>query len=351
MKRFLPAVFFLSGFGWDSLTLKRIDNVLDTSILFVYLVLLGGLIVVSVFVEKGRLKHPFILKFKSYFPMGAQFFLGGLFSAYVVFYFKSASTFSSYLFLVILIGLLLGNEFIKHRLSQLFVLMVMYFLVLSSFFIFFVPIVLKHISYFSFSVAVLLSLMVVGGLFYWFVKQGVFQRKRELIQCVSAIGFLFVLLHVLYLKNWIPPVPLSLKVSGMYYQVQQVDATYHLTIKKPRWYEPWKASESSFVIQEGEAVYCFSSVFAPTRISDSITHDWQWFDPKKQSWMSQDKIGFDLKGGRDNGYRGYSQKQKLLEGQWRVLIKNKRGQVLGKEGFTVRIKKKSVTRVEKILIL
>ena len=46
-KPVMAAVFFLSGVIWDTLTLTRIDRLLDNLVLLFYLVVLGGLIVVS----------------------------------------------------------------------------------------------------------------------------------------------------------------------------------------------------------------------------------------------------------------------------------------------------------------
>ena len=46
-KPFMPAVFFLSGVTYDTLTLTRIDRLLDNLILLLYLVLLGALIVLT----------------------------------------------------------------------------------------------------------------------------------------------------------------------------------------------------------------------------------------------------------------------------------------------------------------
>jgi hypothetical protein len=43
----MPAVFFLSGVTYDTVTLSRIDRLLDNLVLLLYLVLLGALIVLA----------------------------------------------------------------------------------------------------------------------------------------------------------------------------------------------------------------------------------------------------------------------------------------------------------------
>jgi len=55
-KPFMPAVFFLSGVTYDSLTLTRIDRLQDNLILLIYLLLLGVLIVLT----QGSAVAPFI---------------------------------------------------------------------------------------------------------------------------------------------------------------------------------------------------------------------------------------------------------------------------------------------------
>ena len=101
-KPFMPAVFFLSGVTYDTLTLTRIDRLQDNLLLLIYLLLLGVLIVLT-----GRLGiEPapdraqlaelssfarWVLHVRPYYPMAMQFLLGGLFSAYAIFYSRSAS--------------------------------------------------------------------------------------------------------------------------------------------------------------------------------------------------------------------------------------------------------------------
>jgi len=136
-ERFIPIISFLAGFTWDSFTLTRIDQLTDSLILFLYLMLLGVAIVLMVFVDKDIIKIPVIKKYSEWFPAVIQFFLGGLFSTYVVFYFQSASFTRTSLFLILLVGLLVANEFLHNKLKNLFLLLSLYFLAGFSFFIFF----------------------------------------------------------------------------------------------------------------------------------------------------------------------------------------------------------------------
>ena len=121
-KPFMPPVFFFSGVTYDTLTLTRIDRLQDNLLLLIYLLLLGLLIVLT-----GRLGiepapdrealttlSPFarwVLQARPYYPMASQFLLGGLFSAYAIFYSRSATLTSTAIFFALLVVLLVGNEF------------------------------------------------------------------------------------------------------------------------------------------------------------------------------------------------------------------------------------------------
>src|SRR6185295_10697977 len=118
-KPIMAGVFFLGGVVWDTLTLTRIDRLRDNLILLLYLLILGGLIVATTRAELGgSIPHagsqdsvPWRERVRPYYRRIIQFLLGGQFSAYAVYYFKSASLTSTWVFFVLLVGLLVTNEF------------------------------------------------------------------------------------------------------------------------------------------------------------------------------------------------------------------------------------------------
>ena len=76
-------------------------------------------------------------------------------------------------------------------------------------------------------------------------------------------------------------------------------------------------------------------MFAPTKLSATIVHNWQWFDESKSRWVSLSDIAFPISGGRDEGYRGYSTKNVVPEGHWRVDVQTENGRVIGRIKFNV----------------
>ena len=131
----MPAVFFLSGVSYDIFTLTRIDRLQDNLLLLIYLLLLGVLIVLTGRLgiepapDRERLAalSPFARWVRpAPIPMAVQFLLGGLFSAYAIFYSRSATLTSTAIFFALLVVLLVGNEFLHDRLSSLRLLVSLY---------------------------------------------------------------------------------------------------------------------------------------------------------------------------------------------------------------------------------
>ena len=77
---------------------------------------------------------------RPYYPMAIQFLLGSLFSAYAVFYFHSASFTGTAVFFALLVGLLVGNEFLHDRVSNFKLMLALYALAACSFLTFFLPV-------------------------------------------------------------------------------------------------------------------------------------------------------------------------------------------------------------------
>lgn len=334
-KRFLPVASFVAGFSWDSFTLTRIDLWSDNLILLSYLLLLGLLITIVNFVQEQVITRPFILKWQNIYPLAIQFFLGGLFSSFVVFYFKSSALSKNWIFLVLLLLILVGNEFIENRLANIKLQFSLFFLATFSFLIFFLPVLLKAMNRLTFIASGLLSLSLVMGLLYFIFRKSKNKSRSELRHTILIISFLFLLINVFYFLNWIPPVPLALKEGGIYHHVSRSDDGYVLKFEKGSWYHFWKNSNDVYHYQQGDTVFCFAAVFAPTKLNKNIFHHWQVYDDQQRVWNSTDRLGYRIYGGRDGGYRGFTYKRNIQQGKWRVNVETEEGQLLGRISFSL----------------
>ncbi|MFQ5649756.1 MAG: DUF2914 domain-containing protein [bacterium] len=335
LERFNPIVFFFGGFTWDSLTLKRIDQMFDNLVLLTYLILLGVMIIITALAEHGKIKHRLLMKVKNWAPLALQFFLGGLFSAYVIFYFQSASFTKTAIFLGILVILLIANEFLESRLTNIYLLLGVYFLACFSFFIFFIPVLIKVLNVFTFITGGLVSLLLVLGVTRYLYKKKVLTTQNSYAcACLILLG-LYGLINFLYFSNRIPPVPLSLKFGGIYHHAskRQHNDDFVLKYEKPEWYQLFRRSDTTYRYARGDTVSCFTAVFAPTKLTTRIYHHWQKYFPQRQAWVPTDRLGFKITGYRDGGYRGVTRKQNISPGKWRVDVETEAGILLGRIGF------------------
>jgi hypothetical protein len=110
---------------------------------------------------------------------------------------------------------------------------------------------------------------------------------------------------------------------------------YIVTYERDDWYVFWRRHHINFHRQGGESVYVFTSIFAPTDLNKSILHRWQWYNPKTEEWQVTEDIGFKVTGGRDRGFRGYTYKNNVMEGQWKVEVITKEELVIGIVDFEI----------------
>ncbi|HMU54468.1 MAG TPA: DUF2914 domain-containing protein [Nitrospira sp.] len=342
-KPFMPAVFFLSGVTYDTLTLTRIDRLQDNLLLLLYILLLGTLIVLT-----GRLGiepppdraqlaslPPFVrwtLRSRPYYPMASQFLLGGLFSAYAVFYSRSASLTGTAVFFGLLVLLLVGNEFLRDRLSNLRLTVSLYALVCFSFFTFFLPVMTGFMNAAMFLLGAVLSGLVTLRVVELIYRNNPDRSRREAVGVTAPALALITLLVSFYFLNWIPPVPLSLKFGGIYHEVKKSDDRFELSYAK-KWYEVWKRSDTVFPADE--PVYCFTAVFAPVSLNTTVYHHWYVRTHRDRPFAHADRIPVRISGGREGGYRAYTFKQRLDPGEWRVDVESEDGRIIGRVSVTV----------------
>ena len=342
-KPFMAPVFFFSGVAYDTLTLTRIDRLQDNLLLLIYLLLLGVLIVLT-----GRLgiEPPpdreqlstlsplarWVLGVRPYYPMAIQFLLGGLFSAYAIFYSRSATLTSTAIFFGLLVVLLVGNEFLHDRLSSLRLLVSLYALVCFAFFTFFLPVMTGLMNVAIFLIGAGLSAAVTFRVVQLIYRNNPDRSKREEVGITVPAFGLIGLLVVFYFLNWIPPVPLSLKYGGIYHEVKKSGDRFELSFER-QWYQVWNRSDATF--PANEPIYCFTAVFAPVDLNTTIYHHWYFRPNSDKSFIHADRIPIKINGGREGGYRAYTFKQRLDPGDWRVDVETENGRIIGRVSVRV----------------
>ena len=171
-------------------------------------------------------------------------------------------------------------------------------------------------------------------------------RRRAVAKTSTSIFLLFGVFNVLYFINWIPPVPMALKHVGVYHAVTRAtdDYQYSLTFEEPQGWDRYiRQTNKVFNWSPGDTAFCFASVFSSTAMNKKIFHLWEYDDPD-DGWILIEKLGYDLFGGRDGGFRGYSFKTSVKPGDWRVEIVTEDDIKLGSVDFVVVRSDASATR-------
>lgn len=333
-EKYLSVGFFSLGLIVDNLTLTRIDLLFDNLILLTYLSLaiLGIVLLYIAETQRRKKSQTRLVRISKYIPLLTQYAFGGLFSGFLIFYIKSASWATSWIFLFLLIAFFIGNERFRQKYKKIDFQINILFVAIFSFMIFFVPVVLKIMGAWVFVLSGALSVSLIYLLVYslsYFIQEIKKKRERRITKNILGI---FLLFNILYFLNIIPPIPLSLQEIGVYDFVEKdLSGDYSLVEKD----FPWYSFGNYFLrIPEGR-VYVYQSIFAPTNLNTDIYNVWQRFDDEKRRWVSFNEVHFPLVGGREEGYRGYSFMTDVPKGLYRVDVETREGLVVGRIKFRV----------------
>ncbi len=330
--RYYPAAFFLLGFLFDIVTLSRIDDWLSILQQGLYLIFISRLLHLRILEHHGLwTPSPRLAKIWHYNNEALHFVLGSLLSSYTLFYFVSSSIAVSTFFLILMLALLVANEFPQFQEQGPALKVGLYSLCLMTFFSYLIPILLRFVGVTTLLTAVGLTVLISWSTFEALKKKGISEKDAFNVNLRPTLITAAALL-VLYFAKVLPPIPLSLQYIGVYHNVEKNQGTYMLSYERPFW-RFWQNGAQTFLARPGDRVYCFASVFSPGNIDDQVIFHWQ----KKidSEWQTTDRISVKILGGRDEGYRVYSMKSRADEGHWRVFVETTEGREIGRITFTI----------------
>ncbi|MFZ5482675.1 MAG: DUF2914 domain-containing protein [Pseudomonadota bacterium] len=327
LRRALPALAFFAGFLWDALTLGRSVGTLDLWLLSAYL---AGAAALLWFL--GRRMHlragqpepasgPWWIENGPYVLL--QFLFGGLFSALFIFYFKSSSHLLATLWALGLGGLLVANEFLEDRYRRFTLTWGLFGLCAMLLLNFVVPHVVGSIAWPWFVLSTLAGAGLAHGL--RLKTPGQPGRIRPMWAVATA-------LLIAYAVDIIPPVPLVKRDIAVGHALEKRDGRYLMQQEKTPWWVFWRQVSTEVHLRPGERLYCVSAVFAPSGLETRLYHRWTRYDDR-HGWQDTPRIGFALAGGRQGGYRGYTWKQNLAPGEWKVTVETEDGRTVAVHRF------------------
>ena len=335
-EKYLPLVFFIGGFIFDSLTLGRIDRLYDLSVLCLHMSLLTITLYLYNLAEDNKWKNTIIERYEEYFPLAIQFFFGGLSSAFVIYFSRSVSLSKTISFFIILVALLFANEFLKKRISNKYLQFSVYFFISFTFFTFIIPVFVKLMNTNVFIVSGLVSLILTLTLIIVIYYKS--PSTRAELHLGKLIGFIFIIyttINFFYFFKLIPPVPLALENGIVAHNIIMKNNDYIVSYEPEESYVFWREHRLKFIYNPGEEVYVFTSIFAPTDIKKIIFHRWNWYNDETEEWEILEDIGYDITGGRNGGFRGYTFKNNVKEGLWKVEVITEEELVIGVIDFEI----------------
>ncbi len=331
----LNIYFFIGGIIFDVVTLSEIDSLASISQQIFYISSVGLLLYFdflsrySAFeIKSERLKKVWV-----YRDAIIHFLMGGMLNLYSLFFLKSASFMSSFVFLGFMLGMIVANELQIVKENKISLKIALYFICVFSFFAILYPLSLGFVGYVPFSLAFVSTLFFVYFVYKILVKK-IPDRKvlgRSLVLPSLTIINLFLLFYVM---GWIPPVPLSVQELGIYHNVEKSEYGEYVLYSEKEWYKFWQSGDQEFLAEPTDSIFVFVRIFSPARFNDSVTLHWQLHN-EKRGWLTTDKIRMNISGGRKDGYRGYAFKQNYQEGNWRVLVETNDGHEIGRQSFWV----------------
>ena len=326
----------VAGFVFDLFIADRPDSLANNVLLLSYLFIVGSIILLlNVLKRRARVRglaaaEPLLLL------LILQFCFGGLSSNLLVLYGRSGTLAGSILFLFLLLGIAVGNEFLRGRYALLRFNIAVYYVLLLTYCIIAVPTFLLHyIGLGAFLLSGAVSLLLMGA-FLTLLRFTLGKKEhRSLLESAGIVVGIFVLFFGAYWAQIIPPVPLSLKSSGIYHSIEKSGTNFYATYEPTPLLEFWRSTSATFHAAPGESAYCFSAVFAPTDLSTPVYHRFERYEQEGAKWVTVSRMAFPVHGGREGGYRGYSAVTSPVEGRWRCNVETATGALIGRVSFTV----------------
>lgn len=267
-------------------------------------------------------------------PILMQYAFGGLLSGMLIFYGRSGDLLASAPFLLIILVVILGNEFLGKRSDRLIYNLALYFVGLFSYVVLVVPVLTGKMGDLVFIFSGLTALVFVSFVVKLLYKIVPNFMSVNIGRVIVTIGFIYIGLNSLYFTNLIPPIPLSLTELEIVQKVEKIENVgYRVKYEEQSWYRHLPLVRN-LLHPINNSASCFARVYAPTKLTTIIFHRWEYKD-EKGDWKEYFRFGYDIAGTNEGGYGGYTKAEDLFSGTWRCSVETERGQVLGRTSVKI----------------
>lgn len=326
LRQLLPSALLCGGFVVDVITFRTLRA--ETTF-----ALLGGYaFVAAAGVAVGERGTGAVRKIA---PLAVQFAFGALLSSAFLFYWFGGAVAASWPVMLVLVALMASNEAFRRAFLRPSIQFGVFAFAIFSYGTLLFPSMLQSIDVWVFllggAAATAVSLLLAE-----IIARTDKTRRPMLGRFRLIAGGTYVAFAVLYFLNVIPPIPLSIREAGAYYDVTVQGGAYALRTEPEDFLGRLWPGQTLRLAQDGDdRIYAYTAIFAPTELSTVIVHAWQRYDEAAGRWVDAGRSSYATRGGRQEGYRGYSYRTVQSPGRWRIIVETERGQELGRIGFKV----------------
>jgi hypothetical protein len=325
-RHLIPSALLGGGFFVDILTFRTLRPEATFAVLGAYAFAAAAGVVFGDRVP-GRLREAA--------SMVVQFSFGALLSSAFLFYWFGGSVAASWPVMIIVVALMASNEAFRAAFLRPSMQFGVFAFVIFSYCTLLFPFLLRSVSaqvfLFGGAVATCVSLLVAE------VSARMDTARRPLLGRFRGIaGGIFTAFVVLYALNVIPPIPLSIRDAGVYHDVK-AGAAYVLQGEPENIFQKLWPGQTIRMEHDGDGrIYVYTAIFAPADLSTTIVHRWRRYDDRLGQWADAGISSYTTRGGREEGYRGYSYRTIVAPGRWSVIVETSQGQELGRISFRVK---------------
>ena len=262
--------------------------------------------------------------FDQYIGYALQLCLGSLFSALVVLYFRSAGQLFTFAIVVALFGMMVWNEFSDNDNAQQELLWGIFCVSLIMLRNFALPFVVNSVHPAWFYVSCAVGTAIIWAL-RWLADASLKSVRTATVAAAVLVG--------VYLLGWIPPVPLVMENSLVGTNFAKQGGEYTCQVDEPGLLQKAGLADPVVHYRPGDKVAVLSAVSAPDNAEADLEHRWyKWVEGE---WKAYDTIGVTMRGGREEGWRFWTNKRNVSPGEWKVETALEGGAVLGYETFVL----------------
>lgn len=288
------------------------------------------------YIVKYRHIHTFVTYLYSALLVLLQFAIGAIIAEIVVFYSQGSTLTGGWLYLVILAAVLISYQQFVSPPVRFAIQVGVFFAALYSLAVFSVPVLAGTVGWSVFVVSGVVTVAISFFFLYLYNIVGATAYTPFQQYSFLAIAIIFVGMNVLYVTETMPPLPLSVDRARVFHSITYDESTntYLAERESLRWHDFLRAY---YIVRvpSGEGLAVFSSVFAPVGNPEQIIHVWQSFDSQNDEWSEEGRIEFPVRHVGEGSYRGYSRKETVSPGLWRVDIRSTDGRTIGRVNFRI----------------